>query len=632
MPLPLVPATLTFAADGTPYSPLFDDIYHSREGAHAQALHVFLGGNDLPERWCGQPRFAILETGFGLGLNFLATWAAWKDAPARPAKLHYVAIEKHPFTADDLAQLHARFPQFGLLSAELCAAWPMLVPGMHRVEFAGGRVVLTLYFGDIATAMTELRLAADAFYLDGFAPAKNPDMWAPGVCKKLAKQAAPGATFATYTAAASVRDALQAAGFTVEKAQGFATKRDMLRGKCVRPRSVLSAPTQRRAIVIGAGLAGSAVCERLAARGWEVELIERASAPAQEASGNHTGTFHPLVTIDDSIMARVSRAAFSYALRHWKSLDQVAWAQCGVLQMPRTDEEERGQRAALTALAYPAEYARHISRIEAESHAGVEVAAGGVWFERGGWVQPASLVQAFLAQAHVRTHFNVQVHALRRTAAGWHALDASGATIARAPIVILANAQDAIRLAPLEHVVLRSVRGQVTHLPAERFPPIRAVLLRGGIALPPVDGIALAGASYDIGDEDADPRVDGHLGNLDRLARILPGTETTFDPRQLQGRVGFLAVTRDRLPMVGPLPLGTLPLGPLSGNAEAAGLHGAFAYASRGILWCSLMAELLASRLEGEPLPIEARLADAVDPGRFARRAKPAAGLRDSRP
>ena len=176
-------------------------------------------------------------------------------------------------------------------------------------------------------------------------------------------------------------------------------------------------------------------------------------------------------------------------------------------------------------------------------------------------------------------------------------------------MVILANAADAIRLAPPIGVELRSVRGQVSYLPAEKFPSLRAVLLRGGMVIPPVRGQAMAGASFDIDDPDPSPRADSHAGNLERLARILPGAEAGFDPSDLEGRVGFRAVAPDRLPLVGTLP-------------GFDGLHGAFAYGSRGILWCSLMAELLASRLEGEPLPIEARLADAVAPERFRLRAE----------
>lgn len=607
MPDPLVPAALAFTPGGIPYSHSFDDVYHSSDGGPAQARHVFLGGNALPQRWRARERFTILETGFGLGLNFLATWSAWKEDPQRPATLHYVSIEKHPFSSQDLAQVHARYPEFEEQSAELCSSWPILVNGMHRVELDGGRAVLTLFFGDIESALPQLSLAADAMYLDGFAPAKNPAMWSAAAMRNLARLCARGATFSTYTAAAAVRDALSAAGFTVEKRPGFASKRDMLCGGIALARPVYATP-DRRAIVIGAGLAGSAVCERLAARNWEVVLLERHDGPAGEASGNHAGAFHPLVTRDDSFMARLSRASFLYALRHWGTLENLEWSQCGVLQMPRSEEEEAAQRTAVARLALPPEYARHVIREEASRVSTAQVAVGGLWFPHAGWIRPVSLVRALLAKADIRTFFGTEVAALEPGTCGWIARDASGRAIAEAPVVVLANAHDATRLAPIANLELRKVRGQVSYLPAARFPAMTSVLLRGGMVIPPVDGFAVAGASYDIGNDDPNLQPESHSGNLDRLARILPGAEAPFDPRALQGRVGFRAVTPDRLPLVGPLP-------------GAGGLHGAFAYASRGILWCSLMAELLASRLEAEPLPVERCLADAVDPGRYARRA-----------
>ncbi len=616
-PAPLVPATLAFTAEGTPYSAAFDDVYHSSQGGPAQARHVFLGGNGLPERWRARRRFTILETGFGMGLNFLATWSAWREDPGRPAKLHFVSIEKHPFSAADLVRLHARTPEFSERAAELAAAWPMLVPGMHRLELDGGRVVLTLFFGDIANALPQLRLAADAFYLDGFAPSKNPDMWSIRAMKSIGRLAAANATLATYTAASAVRESLGAAGFTVEKRTGFAKKRDMLCARFTVARVAPAAPL-RRALVIGAGLAGSAVCERLAARGWDIVLIERRDAPAMEASGNHAGAFHPLITPDDSFMARLTRAGFVYALRHWKTLQEVDWSECGVLQMPRTDEEDDGQRAALSSLGLPPEYARYLSRSEAAEKTAADVGTGGLWFARAGWVRPATLVRGLLHKARASMRFGIEVCALERNAVGWAALDAAGHVLAEAPVVVLANAGDAVRLAPIPDMELRSVRGQVTYLPAARFPAIRAVLLRGGMAIPPVEGIALAGASFDIGDTDPAARPDSHAGNLERLARILPGAEAGFDPSCLDGRVGFRAVARDRLPLVGPHP-------------DSPGLHCAFGYGSRGILWCSLMAELLASRLEAEPLPVEARLADALDPGRFARRGNRGTARRTAR-
>src|SRR5918911_3925915 len=296
--------------DGTPYATAYDDIYHSAGGGPAQARHVFLAGNELPERWRQRRQFVILETGFGFGLNFLVTWRAWKDDPARCERLHFVSIEKHPFTLADLRALHELYPELAEEARALHAAWPPLVSGAHRLEF--GNLVLTLFFGDIALAR-DLRLSADAFYLDGFAPAKNPEMWTHQLMRALSRLAAPGATLATWSVAGAVRDALQATGFTVEKRAGFDSKREMLTARKNGDSHHFSS-VDRHAVVVGAGVAGAAVCERLCARGWEVELYERHAEPAQEASGNQAGAFHPIVTPDDSIFARLTRAAFLYAL------------------------------------------------------------------------------------------------------------------------------------------------------------------------------------------------------------------------------------------------------------------------------------------------------------------------------
>ena len=148
----LQPAVLEFAADGTPVSSAYGDVYHAAQGGPAQARHVFLAGNGLPARWAGRARFTVLETGFGLGLNFLSTWAAWRTDPARCARLDFVSVEKHPFQAADLARAHAgwfaAWPEAAALSAELCAAWPALTPGAHTLELAGGALRLTLLLGD----------------------------------------------------------------------------------------------------------------------------------------------------------------------------------------------------------------------------------------------------------------------------------------------------------------------------------------------------------------------------------------------------------------------------------------------------------------------------------------------------
>jgi tRNA 5-methylaminomethyl-2-thiouridine biosynthesis bifunctional protein len=592
VPGALVPAVLAFAADGTPYSAAFDDVYHSVGGGPAQARHVFLHGNGLPGRWQGRRVFTILETGFGFGLSFLATWQAWREDPSRCARLHFVSVEKHPFAAADLEVLFQKFPQLEKQSHQLLNAWPMLVPGMHRLEFEGGNVVLTLFFGDIAEGLPQLQLAADAFYLDGFAPAKNPQMWEPRLLRHLGRLAAPGATVATWSVAAPVREALEGAGFAFEKRQGFGTKREMLAGRLIRRTKEFQKYENKKAIVIGAGIAGAAVSERLASRGWLVTLIERHGGPAEEASGNPAGVFHPVVAPDDSPFARITRAAFIFLLNHWKNLNGVQWARCGVLQMARDERELASQRRALETLGYPARYAQF------------DQARGGIWFPEAGWVRPRTLVEGLLARFEVQKIFNQEVFSLSREENIWKAKDARNRVIASAPTVILANAADALRLFPQPEVRLRQVRGQLTLVPA--IAGLDHVLLRGGMVLPGIEGQSLVGASFDVDDADPELRADSHAGNLQRLELMLPGASRGLDPEKLDGRVAFRAVVRDRLPLVGPM-----------GN----NLFGAFAYGSRGLLWASLAGELLASMLHGEPLPVERKLAAAVDPARFALRA-----------
>ena len=581
---PLVPSQLAFR-EGIPYSETFRDVYHSAAGGLEQSRHVFLQGNGLPERWAGRERFVILETGFGLGLNFLATLQAWRRDPRRCGRLHFVSIEKHPYSLQDLRTLHDNYPELKDEAAQLHSQWPVLVSGGHRAELDSGRVVLTLFFSDVKV-LRDLRVAADAFYLDGFAPQKNPDMWSPQTLRALSRLAAPGATAATWSVAGNVRGALQETGFAVEKKAGFGSKREMLVARFTRQGTEVSSPKSRTATVVGAGLAGAALCERLCARGWEVTLVERHAEPAMEASGNLAGAFHPIVTPDDSIFARITRAGFLYGIRRWNSLENARWDQCGALQLVRNEKEAASQRAAIVALGLPPDYAQLVTREEASAHAGVPVAAGGLWFPQAGWIQPRSLVRAQLDACGNRLkmlfgrEFSFHEHP---------------------GVIIFGTAGDSLKRIP--HARLRRVRGQLTYIPEESLDPPHVVVLRGGMVLPPVEGRCVVGASFDIDDEDPAPRTESDAGNLERLSRIL---DEKIEPGHVQNRVAFRTVVPDRLPIAGRI----------EGDAWSL-----LALGSRGLIWSALCAELIASQLEGEPLPLEGKLADALAPARFARRA-----------
>src|SRR6185437_7762702 len=352
---PLIPAVLAFRNNGTPFSPLYDDIYHSAVGGLEQARYVFLRGNALPERWQHRRIFTVLETGFGLGINFLVTWAEWRADPSRCERLHFVSTEKHPFTVADLRSVYAATlsdPTIAALAETLASAWPMLVPGTHRLEFEGGRVVLTLVLADAVDSLPALRLRADAFYLDGFAPARNPELWTPAIFKALARLAGEGATFATYSSAGDIKRALTQCGFEYRKVDGFGWKRAMLVGHFA-PRwrvrryepPAPHALVERHAVVIGAGLAGCAAVERLTARGWRVTSLERHASVAHDASGNPAGVFHPMISRDDSVASRVTRTGFLYALRRWAALERLGLRPLrggeGLLQIAADDDEAR---------------------------------------------------------------------------------------------------------------------------------------------------------------------------------------------------------------------------------------------------------------------------------------------------
>jgi tRNA 5-methylaminomethyl-2-thiouridine biosynthesis bifunctional protein len=644
MPFRLTPAVLAFDDEGTPISPAYGDIYygpdhtHGADGASAagQARHVFLGGNGLPARWAHAPAFTIVECGFGMGLNFLATWQAWRDDPRRCSRLHFVSVEKHPFTREDLRTLHARHPALEPLAAWLREAWPQLLPGTHRLDFDNGNVSLTLVFADAADAVAEFRCGADAFYADGFAPDRNPEMWSPQLMQGLARLARPGATLATYTTARSVRDALAAAGFVAEKRPGYGIKRDMLAARFAprwvphhTPPAVPQWP-ERRAIVIGAGLAGAAVCERLSARGWQLELIERNAAPAAETSGLHAGIFHPQPAMDDNLLARLTRAGFLFALQRWQALEAAGhplrWQRCGVLRIAQDgDEDAQHMQAILRTLCYPETYVSCITREAASERANARLAAGGWWFPDGGWIKPSSLAAAQLAATpQLITHFGVTAQSLQREGDIWRVLDGNGKPIASASVVILANAQDATRFADFAQP-LGTLRGQLTYLPGAALPGLRTVLAGGGYVIPATDGIAVAGATTDFGDHDAEQREPDHMQNLAALERLLPGSSTAFDPAALSGAVGFRCVAPDRLPMIGAVPdvatasaqSAALAGAHLPDLPRQPGLYAACAYASRGLTWAAIAGELIADLIEGTPPVLEKSLADAVDPARY---------------
>jgi len=624
MPNPLIPAQLAFSDAGVPWSDQYGDVYHSAAGAAEQTQHVFLHGNGLPARWTGCESFAILETGFGLGLNFLQTWQAWRAAGNTTGRLHFISLEKHPFHAKDILAAHANAGAPKALSEALAAQWPELVPGMHRLEFDDGRVVLTLGLGDAEELLPTITAQVDAIYLDGFSPAQNPDMWSPKIFSALASLSSDHTTLATWSVAAKVREGLTHEGFIVEKAPGFGGKREMLQARFRVPRAArITVPTNKRALVVGAGLAGTGIAERLSARGWDVHILEAQSAFAQGASGNLAGAFRPLPSKDDNRIARITRAGFLYGLRHLHHLQElgreVLWDPCGVLHLARNAEQEARQKEVVAAMRLPESFLRWVTAAEATLIAGHTATFGGWWFPTGGWIQPASLCDANIGTTpSITLSTSTNVARIERQDGQWSVFDADDRLIDKAPVLILANAHDATRLAHAKWLPLQAVRGQVSHLPMAQLAPLRVVVCGQGYITPGVGGHAALGASFVTDDFDLALREDEHLENLRKLDLMLPGYSGSVDGSGLSGRVSLRPVSLDRLPMVGAMPHALDGAGyKLANLPREEGLWLISGFGARGLVWSSLCSELLASRICGEPLPIERDLADAMDPARF---------------
>jgi tRNA 5-methylaminomethyl-2-thiouridine biosynthesis bifunctional protein len=602
--------------DGQPFSRRFGDVYFSRESGLGETRHVFLEGNRLPERWARLPRrarFAIGETGFGTGLNFSAAWELWTRAAPADAILDYVSVERFPLAPAELARALAQWPELATFAEALSAQYVELAPGWHRFHFASGRVMLTLAVGDAAVRLAELAGRCDAWFLDGFAPARNPEMWSEAVLRAVAAHSFAGATFATYTAAGAVRRGLESAGFRVEKRGGFARKREMLAGTFDGPAPERApAAATRRAVVLGGGLAGAASAWSLAQRGWQVMLLERHAALAQEASGNPQGVLYARLASRPSALGELVLTGYQYSVRLLNALlpqGDDTWRACGVLQLALDPKTAARQEAAIVA-GLPAALARSVDRAEASAIAGMPLPAGGLFFAGAGWVHPPALVRALTAHPGIEVRTGVDVRALERAPNGEWRVIADGSVFVRTPVVVLAASVGAARFAPTRGLPLHAVRGQLSLLPATESSHKLATVVCGEASITPArHGVHTLGATFVHEFDDLEVHASEHRQNLADLAAMAPALAQALgaerlDPDTLAGRAAARCTSPDRLSIAGTV---------------IDGLCANTAHGSRGLISPPLCGEVLAARLEEEPAPVAARLLAALDPGRFPR-------------
>lgn len=614
----LEPADVCVDAEGVPISRRYGDVYHSRDGALAQARAVFLAGCRVPQAWeeaqqRGAAAWTVLETGFGLGVNFLATWDAWRQCTQRPGTLHMVSLERHPVDAPALRQ-HAP-PAVRHLAQRLAERWPPATPGVHRLVFdeeGAGRVVLTLVFGDAPRTLRRLRLQADAVFLDGFAPRVNPQLWSAHFLRQVAAHARPGAAVATWCVAGEVRTALHDAGFDTERLPGFGAKRQRLAG-VKRGRAPTPPMVPREIAIVGAGLAGCAAAWAFAQRGWSVQLVDGAAEPAQGTSSLPWGLLHPQVSADDNPASRLSRQGFLWwhdQLARWREqgvpLDPI-WKPVGVWR--QLSPTRRDPERLLAAWRHAPHWVQLRRAEDALPLVGAPAAHAGLWWPQGGMASAAGLCRHWLERCggHLHWHGATTVQRLQAQSGGWRLFDAQGTMVLESPCVLLANAHGAGALAGVAWPQ-QAWRGQIGWLATAA--PVRAARAGEGYLMPAAPGVVGVGSTYEAEGHWLDPQTAwAALEALWQAAWPAPAPAWVR-----QGRFeGVRCAMRDRLPLAGAVPAE-------EAGASLPGLHVLAGLGSRGLSLAGLLAEDIASHLNGEPGCLPHDLARAVDPGRFRRR------------
>ena len=673
-------ANIQWDQEGQPKSKDFDDVYFNTDSGIDESRYVFINPSQLQQRWShlfatddtNRSTFTILETGFGTGLNFLSTWLEWRlflnerkteydkecnNECDTKAHLHYISIEKFPLSKDQLAKALSLFPQLKQFSDPLIAEYPLLIKGFHSLQFKHQHLTLTLIFDDVNAALPQLNGPIDAWYLDGFAPAKNPDMWGENLYRSMAELSREDTSLATFTSAGDVRRGLTASGFKLNKVSGFGMKREMMYGTFIQSQGPLRnkfeslkpwlspAKTLIKDIaIIGAGIAGCTTAYALARRGFKVTVFDP-NGIATEASGNPQGAMYAKLAAGEATHSNIYIQGYLQSLR-W--LEQQlepgdGWDNCGLIQLASSEKEAARQKKFIENTDYPTELLHGISQAKASDISGLTMNCGGLFFPQAGWVSPQRLCIELLKHpliTYQQENINllVQVEESNSDASTWQLQSAGLNKSLNFSHVVIACANKSQQLLPNSYLPTKSIRGQLTYLAEEIDNPtskLKTVLCGKGYIAPANNGKLCLGASYNIKDDETGMRLTDHQKNLDYLDdfgeefKALHHKLNQKDAQSYLGRTGFRCTTPDYLPMAGPLLdepkfdskftviRKNLARYPRQQAPTLSGLYLNIGHGSRGLTSAPLCAELVASYICGENFPLAKDHAEALLPGRF---------------
>ncbi len=666
-------ADIQWQDSGAPYSKHFDDIYFSRQGGLDETEYVFIAGNALKQRWQNQdealakgnneqPCFTIAELGLGTGLNFLCCWRAWRALAPKHLRLHYIACEKYPLRIDALRKALQEWPELAEFSEQFLAHYPDHSHGYHRLQLTdktlNSTIILDLYYGDAEQLLSAQPLRAsakvDAWFLDGFAPKLNPQMWSASLFEQIRRLSKTGTTLSSYSVAGTVVRSVRAAGFEVKKIKGFAQKRHMLTATFTKEAAHMSAASAKPLhwldidpshasssadiVVIGAGLAGCAVAYALARKGFNVLVLEQADAIASGASGNRQAVLQCRLSNADNGNRQFNLQAFLYAVREFEQLQkqhpEINWRPCGVLNLESAFKARQARGIEVNHADYADDIVQALSAPQSSDKAGLALAGPAQYLPLGGYLDPAQLCHAYLQHPNIRLQLNSKVSGLQSKDGHWLvSYGEQNASAVKCDAVVIANSYSATQLAQTAPLPIVPIRGQVSYLkdnPASR--KIHSVICGRSYISPSWQGLHSVGASYSKNISDLALSNQEHRQNLEGIAEHLSAARLD-EEAIIGGRVSIRATSTDRMPMVGAVPdfarlqtlyegLGqTLRKNPNRCVPMLDGLYVSVSHGSHGLCNTPLAGEYLASLIANELLPVQSAVSKSLHPARFALRA-----------
>ncbi|MFT5879005.1 MAG: tRNA 5-methylaminomethyl-2-thiouridine biosynthesis bifunctional protein [Moritella sp.] len=650
-------ADVIWDQQGIPVSSYFDDRYFSAESGLAESRYVFLQQNNLFQRWLkhDQPFYVIAETGFGTGRNFLAAWHLFSQfrrahPEATCQRLHMISFEKFPLSQQDLTKALAAWPHISNYSKALADQYPIATPDCHRLKFADDQIVLDLWFGDIKETLPKLYIPntglVDSWFLDGFAPSKNPQMWTDVLFRGMYKLARNNATFSTFTASGFVRRGLISAGWTVIKRKGFGRKKEMLLGHIdSKPEHISITPWFNRTpgvgnkvAIIGGGIASAFSALSLTSRGYQVELYCKDAQFADGASGNKQGAVYPLLNGLDEAQQQFYLSAFLYMRRFTEKFAQQAefdYGFSGVLQLAYNAEKYK-KLQKIYDYKFPAEIVSWHDARSLSELAKVDIPHPGLHFPLGFWACPAQITKELLRLAglsgRLTTHLNSEVSALNQTETGWQLsmADSAAGSNASADIVIMAAGHHTLKFKQFSDLPLSPVRGQVTNITTHKsYVKLAKVLCYNGY-MAPLNGAKThhcIGASYIRENTTTHFSAQEQNQNKENLVHCLaPEKWPEHVPLEDASDLSRIRCAyRDHLPFVGNAAdlrqsKQIYTQFQLSDNQHPApvftNLYLNSALGARGVCSAALTSEILASQIAGEPLPVPSSVLQAINPNR----------------